>query len=62
MKPVLHNEISQVRNHLSIIAGRSVASIPAVMPWVNDAKESVISMSRRLTTLIVKKSVMGGFK
>jgi hypothetical protein len=62
MKPTLQPEFRQVRNHLPVVGGRSVSSFPAVMPWVNDAKESIVSMSRRLTTLILKKSAKGGFK
>lgn len=62
MKPVLKPEFRQVRNHLDITAGRSVSSFPAIMPWVNDAKESIVSMSRRLTTLTLKKINKGGFK
>jgi hypothetical protein len=62
MKPILLPEFRQVRNHLPLISGRSVSSAPAVMPWVNDAQESIVSMSRRLTTLIIKKSAKEGFK
>lgn len=62
MKPILIPEFRQVRSHLDVKAGRSVSSFPAVMPWVNDAKESIVSMSRRLTTLTLRKIDKGGFK
>ena len=62
MKPNVPTEHFQRREHVEITHGRSVSSIPAIIPWVNDAKESIVSMSRRLTTLIIKKSANGGFK
>lgn len=62
MKPLAPTEHFQRREHIEIVHGRSVASIPAVIPWVDDAKESIVSMSRRLTTLIINKSKKGGFR
>ena len=61
-KPIEVTESNQRRGHLEITVGKSVSSRPAIMPWVNDARESIVSMSRRLTTLIIKSSANGGFK
>lgn len=61
-KPNELTESHQRRLRLSIAHGHSVHSKPAVMPWYTDAKESIVSMSRRLTTLILKSSSHGGFR
>lgn len=61
-KPIDMVEAPQRRLRLSISHGHSVHSKPAVMPWYNDARESIVSMSRRLTTLILKSSSHGGFR
>jgi len=62
MKPNVPKEYFQRREHTGITHGHSVENIKAVMPWANDAQESIVSMSRRLTTLIIGKSANGGFR
>lgn len=61
-KPIECISTDQRRGHLAITGGMSVLSRPAIMPWANDARESIVSMSRRLTTIIIKSSAKGGFK
>lgn len=62
-RPRMPVEYGQLRVSLEITHGKSSgSSAPVKMPYVNDATESIVSMSRRLTTLIVRSSKNGGFR
>lgn len=62
-KPMMPVEYSQLRGALEITHGNSSgSSAPVKMPYVNDATESIVSMSRRLTTLIIRSGKNGGFR
>ena len=62
-KPTMPVEYNQLRGALEITHGKSSgSSAPVKMPYVDDAEESIVSMSRRLTTLIIRSSKNGGFR
>lgn len=62
-KPRMPTEYNQLRGVLEITHGKSSGSSAHVkMPYVNDATESIVSMSRRLTTLIIRSGKNGGFR